>query len=301
MSLTIDSTLDFLRMRLGISEARMMEYVGKSVKEILDAEAAQGNQAAIQLAADMFSNPSQLIELFQLADPRNKLVIIKTMTSSQMAKLVPMLEQDDLVQGLRYFTMDSLMDMLQKIPKEELVKTVFQMFSEKQIIEHMPLEQLDKLLTSTDMDKGLVLKNLKAIPEMYLQQILESVTGKQAPTNQIDLINEISHLGDADYKQALKNFEPEQKRKLSLLITSSDNKYYLSFDADAYTHMISRDREKEDTVKAMGVIKPEYLHKMMEELPPDLLAIVITQIDTEKFADALINKYPEILAKFIAG
>ena len=51
----------------------------------------------------------------------------------------------------------------------------------------------------------------------------------------------------------------------------------------------------------MGVIKPEYLEKMMNKLPQDLLAIVTTQIDTDKFADALINKFPELLAKFVAG
>lgn len=301
MSLTIDSTLEYLRIRLGLSVSKMQEYTNKTVKEILEAEAAQGNQAAIQLAADMFSDPSQLIELFQLADPNNKLIILKSMTSSQMNKLIPILEQDDLVQGLRYFSIDGLMDMLQKIPKEELVKVVFQMFSERQIIEKMPEAQLDKVLTGVDMDKGLVLKNMKSLPEMYLAQILESVTGKAESGNSAELINKIAQLGDLDYKNALRNFEPEQKRQLMLLITSSDNKYYNNFDADSYTHMISRDREKEDTVKAMGVIKPEYLHKMMEELPPDLLAVVITQIDTEKFAQALINKYPELLAQFIAG
>ena len=49
------------------------------------------------------------------------------------------------------------------------------------------------------------------------------------------------------------------------------------------------------------VIKPEYLQKMITELPQDLLSVVVTQIDTEKFADALINKFPQLLAQFVAG
>ena len=40
---------------------------------------------------------------------------------------------------------------------------------------------------------------------------------------------------------------------------------------------------------------------MINELPQDLLSIVTTQIDTEKFADALITKFPELLAQFVAG
>ncbi len=302
MSLAISSTLEYLQMRLGISEAKMQIYADKSLEQILDAEAAQGNQAAIQMAADMFSDPNQLVELFQLADPENKLVIMQSMTSAQLEKLVPMLETDDLVEGLQFFTQDSLMDLLKEIPKEELVKTVFQMFSEQQIIENMPDKQLDKLLTSTDMDKEMLLQNLKSIPEMYLQQILESVTGEEAKeSNANDLVNQIGQFGDMQYKHAIMNLQPTQKQELTLSLTSREPKLYEKFDTDAYTHIIAREREKDEIVKSFGVIKPEYLQKMIDKLPQDILAVVTTQIDTDKFADSLINKFPEVLAKFIAG
>lgn len=302
MSLAISSTLEYLQMRLGISEAKMQIYADKSLEQILDAEAAQGNQAAIQMAADMFSDPNQLVELFQLADPENKLVIMQSMTSAQLEKLVPMLETDDLVEGLQFFTQDSLMDLLKEIPKEELVKTVFQMFSEQQIIENMPDKQLDKLLTSTDMDKEMLLQNLKSIPEMYLQQILESVTGEESKeSNANDLVNQIGQLGDMQYKHAIMNLQPTQKQELTLSLTNREPKLYEKFDTDAYTHIIAREREKDEIVKSFGVIKPEYLQKMIDKLPQDILAVVTTQIDTDKFADSLINKFPEVLAKFIAG
>ena len=73
----------------------MQVYADKTIEQILEAEAAAGNQEAIRLAADMFTDPNQLVELFQLADPQNKLVIMNSMTSVQLEKLVPMLETDD--------------------------------------------------------------------------------------------------------------------------------------------------------------------------------------------------------------
>ena len=301
MSIVIESTLLYLQSRLGISDAKMQVYADKSVQEILQAEAAQGNQAAIQLAADMFTNPNQLIELFQLADPQNKLVIMNSMTSAQLEKLVPMLEINDMVQGLQFFSEDGLMNLLKDIPMEELVKTVFEMFSQQQVIELMPEKQLDKLLTGIDMDKDMLLQNLKSIPEMYLQQILESVTGIPAEGDAEELVRQISQLGDLNYKTAIMNLQPTQKQELTLSLTSREPKLYEKFDADAYTHMIQRERNKDEMVKSMGVIKPEYLQKMMNKLPQDLLAVVATQIDTEKFADALITKFPELLAKFVAG
>ena len=239
--------------------------------------------------------------MFQLADPENKLIIKQSMNSEQLEKLLPMLETEDLLQGLQFFTQDNLMDLLKEIPMEELVKTVMQLFSEREIIENMPEKELDKLLTSHDMDKELVLKNLQSLPEIYLQQIIESVTGEEAQGNAQEMVIQISQMGDQNYKQAIMNLQPEQKRQLTLAITSAEPKYYEKFSADAYTHIINRERQKDETIKAMGVIKPEYLQKMIATLPQDLMSVVITQIDTEKFADSLINKFPEILAKFIAG
>lgn len=301
MSLRIDSNLEYIKTRLGLSDAQMQVYAQKTVNEIIIEEAQKGNQAAIQLAVEMFTNANQLIELFQLANVENKYIILHSMSSTQLDKLLPLLEHDDLVEGLNFFDMDALLDMLEKLPKEELVKTVLQMFSEREIIELMPEKQLDKVLTGFDMNKNLLLNNLKFIPLEYVQQMLESVTGEAAEGSHAELVNQLGQLGDLNYKAAIRNMDLEQKRRLTLLITSSDNRYYLNFDSDAYTHIIGREREKDETVKAMGAIKDEYLQKMLMNLPQDLLSIVITQIDTQKFAQVLIDKNPEIIARFIGG
>ncbi len=301
MSIRIETDLAYLQARLNIPTSKMELYQEKTVEEILQAEAAAGNQAAIQLAADMFTDVNQLIELFRLADPENKLVIMQAMTSSQLNKLVPMLETGDLVQGLNYFTQDSLLKLLKDIPKEELVKTVFEMFSEAQVIEYMPEKELDKLLTSTDMDKEMLLQSLQFIPQMYLQQIVESITGEEAQGNSTEMVMQISQFGDLDYKNAIMNLQPVQKQELTFMLTNQENKLYEKFDTDAYTHIINRERDKDDMVKAMGVIKPEFLQRMITQLPQDLLSVVTTQIDTEKFADSLIHKFPELLAQFVAA
>ena len=150
------------------------------------------------------------------------------------------------------------------------------------------------------MDKQLLLQNLQSLPQMYLQQIVESITGEESDDNSTQLVLQISQFGDLDYKNAIMNLQPAQKKSLTYMITNQQNKLYEKFDTDAYTHIINRERDKNETIKAMNVIKPEYLQRMINELPQDLLSIVTTQIDTEKFADALINKFPELLAQFIA-
>ena len=301
MSIRIETDLAYIQSRLNISASKMELYKEKTLEEIIEAEAAEGNQAAIQMAADMFTNVSQLIELFQLADPDNKLAIMTGMSSSQLENIVPLLEKNDLVEGLNYFTQDALLDLLKKIPKEELINVVLELFSQQEIIEYMPEEQLDKLLTGLDMDKSMLLNNLQMLPEIYLQQIYESVSGEEADGNSGEMIAQISQLGDLDYRNAIQNLQPAQKTLLSYKLVNQENKCFETFDTHAYTKIINRERDKEELVKGMRVIRPEYLQKMITELPQDLLSVVTTQVDTEKFADALINKYPEIIAKIVAG
>ena len=89
MSMIINADLEYLRHRLNIPEVRLATYESKSIDEILKAEAAAGNQEAIQMAADMFTDVNQLIELFQLAEPENKLVIIKQM-NQRIRQLAPL-------------------------------------------------------------------------------------------------------------------------------------------------------------------------------------------------------------------
>ncbi len=48
MSLVINSTLEYLQSRLNIPAARMQVYADKTIEQILEAEAAAGNQEAIK-------------------------------------------------------------------------------------------------------------------------------------------------------------------------------------------------------------------------------------------------------------
>ena len=71
------------------------------------------------------------------------------------------------------------------------------------------------------------------------------------------------------------------------------------FDAQAYTKIINREKQQPEVVKGMSVIEPEYIQEMLKELPNDLLSIVITQMDTQEFAEILMDRFPDILAEII--
>lgn len=301
MSIVIDTDLSFLVSRLSISETKIQQdYTEMSAEEIIKAEAAQGNQAAIQLAQELLNNPQLVIELFNLADQNNKYMILREMTAQQLQVFLPQMEEKDLNFGLNFFTQDKLMKMLEEIPPEQLVKTVFEMFSEEEVVQLMPDDQLNKFLTSTDIDKNKILKHLQSIPPEYLAQMLEGITGEQVKDlDVIDMTKQIGQLNPLEYKNALVDMQPTQKQQLVLSLGQEHEEWFQLFDAHAYTNIINTQKEKPDVIKAMNVIEPEYIMKMLEELPNDLLSYVITQMDTEKFAEILMDRFPDVLAEII--
>ena len=301
MSIAIDSNLAYLQNRLNISALKFEEkYSDMSVNEILMAEAAAGNQEAIKLANELLNNVNLIIELFNLSNSDNKYEILREMTAQQLQLFLPQMEENDLVQGLQFFSEDKLMKMLEDVPSDQLVQVVFEMFSKEEIVRFLPDEQLDKFLTSTDIDKNKILKHMQSIPEEYLRQVIESITGQESEAkDNIDLVKQIGNLSPLEYTDALKSFQPTQKQQLVLSLAKEYPEWFQLFDAEAYTKMIQTHKQKPDMIKGMAVLEQEELIKMNEELPNDLLSVVITQIDTEKFAQILQDRMPELIAEFL--
>ena len=303
MSIVIDANLSYLQNRLHLSADKLELYQGKSIEEILEAETAAGNPLAVQLANALLTDVNLLIEIFKLADPNNKFMILMNMDEQQLRQFLPLMEHNYLFQGLMYFTQDKLLKMLEEVPPEQLVETVLQLFSEEEVIRLVPEEELDTILTYHDLDKNKVLQHLKSIPQEYIAQMLESVTGEavEEEQSQYDMIKQVGNLNPLEYKDALTSLQPTQKQQLTLSLTKENPELYQLIDARAYTNMIDTHKQKPEIVKAMTVIEDEELINMIGQLPNDLMSIVITQLDTEVFADHLMKKNPEIIADIIAG
>ena len=174
------------------------------------------------------------------------------------------------------------------------------MFSKEQIVQLMPEEQLDKFLTSTEIDKNKILKHIQSIPPEYVAQVLEQITGEAVKNmDSIDLSKKFGELNPLEYKDALRAFQPTQKQQLVLSLGKEHNEWFQLFDARAYTKVINREKQQPEVVKSLSAIDPEYVENMIKELPEDLLSVVITQIDTEKFADILMNQFPEVMARIV--
>ena len=183
--------------------------------------------------------------MFELSDSNNKYRILYELSEQQLQLFLPQMEKNDMLQGLYFFTSDKLMKMLEALPKEQLVKTVFEMFSQEEIVQLMPNDQLDKFLTSTEIDKNKILKHMQSIPEEYLTQVLEQIKGEAVEDNMnsYDLVKQISELSSNDYKDVLMAFQPNQKQQLVLSLGKEHNEWFQIFDSHAYVKIIDQQKQ----------------------------------------------------------
>ena len=171
MSIVIDANMAMFANRLNIPAVRMVEDYGlKTVDEIIEAEAAQGNTKAINYAREMYDSPEKLMKIFQLADVENKFKILQEMDKYTREKVLPLLEKEDLIMGLYFFNQDKLLEMLREVDIEELINVILDAFPFQQIIEMIPEENLQAVLVSGETT--LSVQDATLI-QQYLAELLE--------------------------------------------------------------------------------------------------------------------------------
>lgn len=289
------------------------EYAGMSIEEMMKAEAKQGNAAAAKFDQSVLNDPAKLIQLFELNDPSNKFAILNNMNEDDLDNLLPLLNQQDLIQGLNYFSKDKILNLLQEIPQEEMLKLTFSMFSSAHIMQMMPEDQLNKLLTSSDMDKNTELKYLQTLNPQIMAQMIEAVTGQPAAGadnpgmdgkpqyDKAQLMNQISGLPDDKFQDAMLSIPKANKQAFVYKLAEENPKLYKHISTGTYLDMINQKKDKSDIIRYADVLDEKSLTKMVSKLPKELTSVVLTQIDSKQFADVLISNFKDILKQITAS
>jgi hypothetical protein len=298
MTISLNTDQYHLMNKLNITTSRMRDYSDKSVDEIINAEAESGNTVAKDYGRKLFGNVDELIETFQLSDPSNKYNILNQMSAEQREKVLELLDDEDMVIGLNFFTQEKLEQMLGKVSVAESAGVALEAFSLPQIIAMMPEEELEQFFMSSDIPKESFSAQLKNLDPELLIQLAESITGKAADQSDASkLIHQISSLPDKQFKEIMASLDGEIQQSVIYQMANEDKNVLLHFSNQAYTDMVAN-LQKPDMVKSMIALDSESLQRMTKQLPEDLFSIVATQIDTRQFAQLLIDRCPDLLEKF---
>ena len=296
MSLIIDANMKLFAERMNITSSRMIRDYGLStVDEIIEEEAARGNSQAIRYAREYYHSPEKLIKLFKLTDIENKFVLIHNMDDNTRLKVLPLLDQQDLVMGLYFFTQDKLLKMLMEVDIEELVRVVREAFPLDQIVMMFTEDDLSEFFLNEKLEKYDVIEQLKSMPPEVMKKFVEGVTGRPSEeTNPMDLIKNIDSLPIDKYRKFMSMIDPDVQRQLTFQLTKTNPDYLTLFSNETYVNMLST-LMKPDMVKPMIMLEKESLVTMLTELPSDLMSIVGAQIDTRELAKFLQDGHMDLI------
>lgn len=300
--ITIDSNMRLLQSKLNITSERMMSYTDKTVDEIIEAEKKQGNTKAAEFENQLTHNPDMLIKSYRLDEPGNKFNILSQIPQQEQPELLEYLEDDDLRLGLNFFSQEQLLKLIEDIaPIEEVVNATMVCFPLPKIMEMMPDKELNNFVLNKDLDPEFLMKSLEKMDPEVLAVMIETATGN--PVVEEDpkkLIEMLKGLDDDTYKEALVAMDSDAKRLMVMNMYEQDDEVMQLFPADAYTTMLGS-IEKNDMMPCVSAFQTESLIGMNSELPPELMSIVLTQIDPKDFAKILIKEYPELLEQIVAA
>lgn len=298
MSLVIDANMKLFAERMNITSSRMIRDYGLStVDEIIEAEAKRGNTQAVNYAREYYHSPEKLIKLFELTNVENKFVLLHKMDDSTRMKVLPLLEQDELVMGLYFYTQEKLLEMLMDVDIEELVQVVQEAFPLEQIIMMFTEEDLMNFFLSDELERYEIMEQIQSLPPEVMQKFIEGVTGKpMKETGSNNFIKGLEALSDDDFKKFMSQIDPDVQRQLTFQLTKQKPEYLTLFSNETYVNMLNT-LLKPEMVKPMIMLNKDTLVNMLTELPSDLMAIVTAQVDTKDFAKFLQDGHMDLIEK----
>ena len=296
MSLVIDANMKLFADRMNITSSRMIRDYGlATVDEIIEAEAERGNTRAVKYAKEYYHSPQKLIKLFELTDVENKFVLLHKMDNSTRIKVLPLLEQEDLVMGLYFFTQEKLLEMLMETDIEELVRVIQEAFPLDQIVMMYTEEDLMNFFLHDNLERYDVMEQIKSLPPEVLQKFIEGVTGMPVEeTGSKNFIQSLEAFNDDDFKKFMSQIDPDVQRQLTFQLTTQKPEYLTFFENETYCNMLNT-MLKPDMIKPMIMLNKETLVNMISELPSDMMSIVASKVDPKEFAKFLQRGHMDLI------
>ena len=299
--ITLDVNLRYLTDNYNIGAEQLKMYRGKSLKEIMEIEAKNGNSKASEFNLNIYSDPTELVRIFQLMNPENRYAIISNMSYKDKMKLISMLEKGEMLMGLRFFQKDKILDMLKSVDKEKLLQVILQKYSMEEFMLMIPEKEQDKFFDSKKIDSKQILKAVQHLEPDKMARMIENVTGtSQQGKTRKEMMQTLSEMKPEMLKTAVKSLEQEEKAFVMFKMAEDDPKVLKELSVDAFLVPLEQ-LQKGDLIEAMGILEEEDLVNMLSELPEELMAITATQLDPNKFAKLLATDFSDIIGQICAA
>jgi len=296
--ISLDLDISYLASRYHIASSNIQLYKKKNmtIEQIMEAEAAKGNNKAAEMMLELTSNPDALAHLLQLVNPINRYLILMHMNKQDILMIIPFLEPEEMVLGLSIFNQDVLLDLMMKIEPEALSKVVLSKMEPDKFLKIIPEKFLDQFLTSDKIDRSMLMQAMEGIDEEQLQKMMENYTGESCYESKENILMQMGNMPDDNFLKSVLMFEPEGKQQLISGLLNEKPELFEEFSPEAMVFPF-RTMQKEEILKSLTVLETKDMIPMVEDMSSDILSLITAQIDPRVFSKILCSEFSDVIAK----
>jgi len=174
----------------------------------------------------------------------------------------------------------------------------------------MPLEKmiamidedvLNNFLLSDKLDKEMFVKAFNKMEDKDLVKIMESLTGSpQGNTDPKLILASLCAIPEENIKPIMLTILPEQKGSLIAQLLDENNELSELFPKNKLMLPLE-EMGKEKTLKGIENLDTEVVSKMIEELPEELMPLLLVLVEPEQLATEMLKKYDNVLTKAMSA
>ena len=211
--------------------------------------------------------------------------------------ILPLLSEEDLVMGLSFFKQDYILKMLENVSVYELANSALEFFPLEELLKMFDEEDYAMFFMNDELEKEVVMEQIRSLPEDIMQIFIESVTGQpQEDVDANELMTNIESLDDDKFKKFTAALPIEVQMQLAYQLIIDDRERLLMFQPESYIKVLGK-LQKPDMIKSLIGLNKYSLIMMNAELPRDLMAVVGAQADATDFARFIQKNGKSIISK----
>ena len=211
--------------------------------------------------------------------------------------ILPLLSEEDLVMGLSFFKQDYILKMLENVSVYELANSALEFFPLEELLKMFDEEDYAMFFMNDELEKEVVMEQIRSLPEDIMQIFIESVTGQpQEDVDANELMTNIESLDDDKFKKFTAALPIEVQMQLAYQLIIDNRERLLMFQPESYIKVLGK-LQKPDMIKSLIGLNKYSLIMMNAELPRDLMAVVGAQADATDFARFIQKNGKSIIGK----
>ncbi len=243
---------------------------------------------------------ADIIQALNVANPSNRLAILKLFNHEDMVKLLHLMEKNDLLLGLKFFDRKSLLKFVMHLPKEQLVKMLKVFYTNEEILKFMSIKAVSEFLGSSKIKPTALFKAFEELPVDMLAKILEGATWEKVGNkSKNNLLKKLYQLPQELIVEGMRSLPHQERLEIVSKLVDKDESLLMEFQKKDLMRPIFN-WQKTRIIESMQVLDDKLIIDMLSKLPQNHLSKVLTLLDPEKFVQALVNFHSNLLLSLAA-